>query len=293
MHNPNKEDWSKSLPEDPQGADALWELSSGFGESSTVDVEAAWKQFEQKLGKPKITSKKTSRFLWKRSLTAAAAAITMLFVINYFSASTSLKEYANLEASARTLRLEDNTSVSLSEGASIVVRMEDDARSVELIGEASFDVAPNKSRPFTVTTPELTLVVVGTEFSVQSGSNASVRVNEGHVKVRGRNEVDWTDLFEGESIVIEPTLLIAEEKTSVRPRTPLKFDAVALSEVVQSIETAHQIDLVIPTKLAKCSITADFSTNTVSEIASSLAVLFDAEMRIVGQTVELKGGRCQ
>jgi len=296
MHKTNKEDWSKSLPEDPQGADALWELSSGFGESTGVNVDEAWKQFEQKLeasNTANTASKNGLSIYWKRGLTAAAAAVALLFVINFFSASSSVKQYANTEAFAKTLLLDDNTSVTLAEGASLSVRMKDEARLVELIGKATFEVAPNKERPFTLTTPELTLVVIGTGFTVESGANANVDVFEGHVRVRGRNEVDWTDLYAGDAVTFDSELLVIDEKSNDIPGYPLRFDAVALSKVVESIEAAHHIELLIPSKLENCSITADFSSNTISEIASSLAVFFDAEMRIEGQTVELKGGRCQ
>ncbi|MFK8056570.1 MAG: FecR family protein [Saprospiraceae bacterium] len=294
MRNSNKEDWSKLLPDDPQGADALWDMSAGFGESTNVDVSKAWAQFEQHLEtKQEVPQAKVRRFAWKRSLTAAAAAVALLFVINFFASSDSVIEYANIENAEKALTLEDNTEVTLEKGASITVRMEDDARFVELLGEASFDVAPNAKRPFTVTTPELDLVVIGTEFTVRSGASASVAVREGHVRVRGRNEVDWTDLRAGDQASIRSALVVVDEDPIILAWNSLRFESEELSKVVDSIEKAHDINLVIPNKLANCSLTADFSQNSVSEIASSLAVLFSAELSINGQNVELKGGHCQ
>lgn len=295
MHNSNNEDWSKILPEDPQGADALWELSSGFGESSNIDVSNAWAQFEQRLKQaPATPEARIRRFYWKRYATAAAAAILLLFTINFFADSTSVTKYANVEASAKTVTLPDNTEVTLAEGAKLTVRMEEDARIVELLGTASFNVSANTARPFKLTTPELDLVVVGTEFEVRSGKLANVSVNEGHVRVRGRNEADWTDLYAGDEVAVRESLVVSKDVQLLAPKgTGLRFNAARLSQVVKSIESAHDINLVIPSKLANCSLTADFSENTVMEIASTLAVLFNAEMSVEGQTVELKGGRCQ
>jgi len=293
MRKTNKEDWSKILPDDPQGAEVLWDMTAGFGESSDVDVSKAWSQFEQRLAdQPAASPAKVRRLPWKRIVTVAAAAIALLFVVNFFSSSESTTEYANFDASAKTLILEDNTSVVLAQGAVLTVRMEADTRLIELVGEASFDVAPNVNRPFKLTTPELDLVVVGTEFSVKSGSTASVFVREGHVRVRGRNEADWTDLRAGDAVSIKESLVVDDIPRNEQG-TPLRFEAIELKQVVKSIEKAHDIQLVIPQKLANCSLTADFSSNSISEIASSLAVLFGADMSIDGQTVELKGGHCQ
>ncbi len=294
MQNSRNEDWSELLPNDPQAGDALWDLASGFGESPEIDVEEAWKTFEQKL-ESKPASPKSSRvrrFGWKRVVTAAAAAIALFFVVNFFSSDSSVTQYANFDSGEKSMILEDQSEVTLMEGAELLYRDEGDARMVELQGDAIFEVTSDASRPFHVITSELEVIVVGTEFKVTSGSEASVKVMEGHVRVRGHNEVDWMDLYAGDTASVNDEL-VATKKSSSLAGVPLRFDEVALRIVVENIENAHDIELLFPAKLSSCSITADFSGSSVMEIASSLAVLFNADMSVDGQTVELKGGSCQ
>ena len=293
MHNINSEDWSELLPDDPQGSEALWDLTSGFGESPDLDVDRAWNTFEQKL-LPNKTSKTqpSRRFGWKRLATAAAAAIALFFVVNYFSADTAVTQYVNLDLSEKKLILEDDSEVMLMKGTKLFYREKSDARMVDLEGEAMFHVTSDNERPFHVTTSEFELIVVGTAFQASSGSNAGISVMEGHVRVRGHNEADWMDLYAGDVISINESLII-EKKGPSSQDTPLQFDEVELSKIVESIEAAHSIQLIIPSKLSGCFMTADFSGNSVMEIASTLAVFFEAEMSVDGQIVQLKGGHCQ
>ena len=294
MQNKNNEDWSELLPEDPKGGDALWDLSSGFGESPDLDVDAAWSSFEQKLEtKQTKKSARVRRFGWKRAITAVAAAIALFFVINHFSAEDNVVKYANLDISEKKLVLQDQSEVMLMKGSKIQYEEKDDARMVDLHGEAMFHVTTDSKRPFHVTTPEYELVVVGTAFKASSGSKAGIKVMEGHVRARGRNEADWVDLYAGDVISVNEALVLQPKKSSKEQRSKLQFDEVKLSKVVKDIEAAHNIRLLTPSKLSDCPLTADFSGNTVMEIASTLAVFFNAEMSVDGETVQLKGGRCQ
>ncbi|MEM7098412.1 MAG: FecR family protein [Pseudomonadota bacterium] len=95
------------------------------------------------------------------------------------------KDYNSAIGEVRTIRLSDNTAVTLGAASSISVLFSASQRTVELnSGEAYFDVEPDPSRPFAVKAQSLTATAIGTAFDVrQTGVRYEVAVSEGIVEV--------------------------------------------------------------------------------------------------------------
>src|SRR4051812_16868833 len=86
----------------------------------------------------------------------------------------------------KVVALQDGSVVTLNTASEIQVSYSDTVRAVELVrGEALFDVAKNKSRPFVVAAGDTSVRVVGTSFSVRRIDTAPVQVlvREGTVEV--------------------------------------------------------------------------------------------------------------
>lgn len=86
----------------------------------------------------------------------------------------------------KVIALQDGSVVTLNTASEILVQYSDAARSVELVrGEALFDVAKHKSRPFVVTAGRTNVRAVGTSFTVRRMEAAPVQVlvREGIVEV--------------------------------------------------------------------------------------------------------------
>jgi transmembrane sensor len=86
----------------------------------------------------------------------------------------------------KVVALKDGSVVTLNTASEIQVNYTDAMRSVELIqGEALFDVAKNKSRPFVVAAGDTKVRAVGTSFTVRRLEAAPVQVlvREGVVEV--------------------------------------------------------------------------------------------------------------
>jgi transmembrane sensor len=88
----------------------------------------------------------------------------------------------------RRIALEDGSILTLNGGSAVQVRYEDDIRRIILRrGEASFEVAHNRQRPFVVTAEGLDVRAVGTEFVVGiEDGGVEVTVEEGVVAVGGK-----------------------------------------------------------------------------------------------------------
>ncbi len=86
----------------------------------------------------------------------------------------------------KVVALKDGSVVTLNTASEIVVNYSDGLRSVELVrGEALFDVAKNRARPFVVAAGDTNVRVVGTSFSVSHFEAAPIQVlvREGIVEV--------------------------------------------------------------------------------------------------------------
>ena len=86
----------------------------------------------------------------------------------------------------KVVALKDGSVVTLNTASEIRVNYSDAVRAVELVrGEALFDVAKNKARPFVVAAGDTSVRVVGTSFTVRHFDAAPVQVlvREGIVEV--------------------------------------------------------------------------------------------------------------
>lgn len=94
--------------------------------------------------------------------------------------------FATGRGETKVVALKDGSVVTLNTASEIAVNYSDTLRAVELVqGEALFDVAKNRSRPFVVTAGDTDVRAVGTSFTVRRLEEAPVQVlvREGVVEV--------------------------------------------------------------------------------------------------------------
>lgn len=104
------------------------------------------------------------------------------------------------------VKLDDGSIIDLNTNSEVRVRLAK-TREVRLIrGEARFQVAPDKSRPFTVVAGDAAVRAVGTAFSVRlhEGKQVEVLVAEGKVAVGTERVQRPEPLGAGEAAVLTP-----------------------------------------------------------------------------------------
>jgi len=129
---------------------------------------------------------------WIAAAAAAAAVVVAgvtLFRVNMSALAPSLGAVAVYEAPAGQLRqvqLGDGTRIRLNAGSRMTVRLDSDARRVTMAdGEAAFDVAHDRARPFLIHAGDQDVRVVGTEFNLRRRAGRVVlTVRRGVVEVR-------------------------------------------------------------------------------------------------------------
>ena len=93
--------------------------------------------------------------------------------------------YSTQHGEIKTIVLADNSEITLGAKSAIRTHISESDRTVELLnGEAFFDIAKDRQKPFSVAVNDVLIEVVGTQFNVQKIRDAvNVAVLEGIVKV--------------------------------------------------------------------------------------------------------------
>ncbi|MEW6990778.1 FecR family protein [Colwelliaceae bacterium 6441] len=117
-------------------------------------------------------------------LSLIALAINMTW--SNFSPSSPTINYQTAIGEKRQFLLADGTNVTLNTDSRIIVNYHNNHRKINLLyGEALFDVAKDKRRPFTVTAGAKSFTALGTVFNIQKNNEVDIEliVQEGQVLV--------------------------------------------------------------------------------------------------------------
>ncbi len=120
---------------------------------------------------------------------ALAAAATVALTVTPFAglqtAGSAPKSYVTAKGERRAVKLADGSTIELNAGSALSVTLGAHERHVTLAeGEAVFDVAADKARPFIIAAGDRTVRVVGTRFDVRRrAGELSVTVERGLVEV--------------------------------------------------------------------------------------------------------------
>ena len=174
------------------------------------------------LNKLLVAFDKFAAYLWVRPAVSLASGMTLLVAISAILFNV-VKEpplpwesYATSLAEVKKLTLEDGSIITLGGKTKINYRLGKKTREIQLIqGQAFFDVASEKARPFFVFSNKLTTRVVGTQFDVRNDVNQStVTVLEGEVQVTIADpNVDHGSLTDNKQPVVAESLVAGDKLT--------------------------------------------------------------------------------
>ena len=294
-------------------------------EEFDVDVQAAWKEFQnrkevsirrefKKIGNiPRKTSKKLLYVM-----RVAAVVLVSLFAgifVHYTLSTTQDTEQVSEFYLMQTLETErgEKARVTFSDGSRVVLNSASSIRfpqefggtkrEVYLEGEAYFDVAHDPEHPFIVYAQDVEVEVLGTEFNVQSWSedaSIEVAVREGKVSVDSKSE-STTDHEQGErQVILTKGLYTTVEKGGI-PSPPqsvnvtnyllwthggLHFDNEPFSKVVRDIERRFNVQVAgVPDELKDVPYTGTFQYADLDEILSVIGASMEIEYQRDGSNI--------
>ena len=272
--------------------------------------ESAWEKVQNKI-QIKSSNKKVrfSRLISNPVMRIAAALLfaVILSVAGYnmftnWRASGQMIELTSSTQSVKTVTLPDGTLVSLNSDTQLSYpkRFGNHTREVSIIGEAFFDVQPNKRKPFIIHAGKALIKVLGTSFNVNAYPDSQlmvVIVNTGKVQVR--NNIDESK--QSNELILNPgdkgTLVLSNNAMSKTTNENLNFmawkthdlifKATSLGEVIGLLEKVYKVSIHLnDPKLNELLLTAHFNNYSLDFILKVIEATFQMEtQKIDGQYI--------
>jgi transmembrane sensor len=157
-----------------------------FGNTDDVRLRGP-QSMAAEVGRPEPRARRAGRRprVLRRFLIAASCALVLVIAGAVWWQSTRYPLFATDIGERRSITLPDGSTVDLNARSKLRLEFTKDERRVELLdGQALFQVAKDKNRPFIVASGDATVRAVGTQFDVdRKAGGTTVTVIEGRVAV--------------------------------------------------------------------------------------------------------------
>lgn len=310
-------DWFVQLREQPESTEVIsgwleWLDADPRNQDAFARARQIWQLTEPVEAAPhRVTRSRLRRYL---PLAAAAAVMGITVgVIGWVTQSPHTISYVTARGETRRVGLADGSHLDLAGDSTLTVRISKTRRDINLLkGEAYFQVAHDKTRPFVVQTGILHVTAVGTAFNVRTSvDRVSVAVEEGVVVVDPRAEATAGDPpSHGVSTVAatestspisvrrgqEVTIALTQSNVHVVPIEPrsvaswragrLHFAREPLRTVLESVRAASGVDIrLADPAVGDLLFTGTVFNDQVSQWADGLPVVFPVSVRRQGESI--------
>ena len=310
-----REALSRYLAEHPERAALVGALEAAASrmreaERASVDVEGALAAvMARRDAAPVIPLRpRAPGRRWGVTALRAAAAFLMLATAALFwrvgtrTPQAPAERFATAAGAVRDLRLADGTRVQLGPASTLVVASgyAGAARTVELRGEAYFEVVHDEVRPFVVRTGDAEVRDLGTAFSVRADSAAPTRVvvTAGVVALGVPGGVADTLRAGDRGLVAQGGQVIVERGAATRDdvawtRGELVFKDAPLGEVAAEIRRWYGVTVsVADPALAGRRVTATFRAGaSADDVLRVIAAAVGGEATRRGDEADIVGRR--
>ena len=230
-----------------------------------------------------------------RSLTVyiSSLAATILLALGFYSLILKQKQTESSiitpisQTENRHILLSDSSIVILRPGGKLLVDADfgKNNRSIELIGEAYFDIKPNKNKPFIIRSGKYTTRVLGTAFSIKSlekSDEFTLVVDHGTVQVEKQKKIigilhQNDKLTASSTKALEKPIKLKEELSHDElawKDDDMVFHAIEFGELAKKLERRYGVKIKFSNpELSKCRMTGVFSgTEILEEVLSNLCL---------------------
>ena len=170
--------WVKEHPDNKKTLEdsmEVWEVSNPSELEFQPNMEAAWDKMDKRLETARASQAPSAtvrplRFFrpWMRIAAAAVVLLGIAFWLfpDFSNDGTILKQTIAKENT--TIELPDGSKIWLNQNSTLEYKKNFEKRIVYLEGEAFFDVAKDKSRPFEIYAGKSKTTVLGTSFNIRA-----------------------------------------------------------------------------------------------------------------------------
>jgi transmembrane sensor len=293
----------------------ILEIGSLAMASVDVQTDAEWDRLNTEISRPVITpaaqaapthiSPMAARpSLWSsRRVWSAAAAIALLAVVGSYYAffkpdakPLDALHFATALGETQKIQLADGSQVTLNGGSTLDAAAGYGAadRRLKLHGEAYFEVAKDKSRPFVVSAGATEAEALGTKFNVRmAAADGSVQlsVTEGRVRFSAAKFQELI-LTEGQVANFDPQkgfvreVIVAQDAAAWVDKR-LIFKDIAFHKAAEQIERTFGVTMHFPESLNDAPLTANFDRKPLSDVLAVLTTTFGVKISQDGKVVTL------
>jgi transmembrane sensor len=282
----------------------IWQLTA-IAPPSEVDTDGAWLKVKSKLHQePETKVIPLYRSIW-RVAASIILLIGMALLAKYYLFPYAGMEVVDAGNGQITVMLPDSSRVWLNKGSKLVYNKEFDgeARNVELIGEAFFEVHHDPGRPFTISTDKALTQVLGTSFNLRAyptEPTVELTVATGKVSFRFKNKDEGVILTKGFAATLNTQkndikkTEATEENAWAWKTGKLKFQDKPLREVLVDLERYYGVTFdFAKNTLGACRFTGTFKQADLQEVLQVLETTMQLDfIRQNNQTYSLSGQGC-
>lgn len=270
----------------------IWEASRGLKTESNLDIEASWgefKQMTQQAGQPADNIRTLHPY--RKWMKIAAIWITVLGVtfLFYTFLQPGSPKMVNLQSfnTVKTDTLSDGSVITLNKDAllSYPERFTGATREIRLNrGEAFFNIAHDRSKPFIIHINDAIVKVVGTSFNIKNNSSgAEIIVETGIVQVIHKKVVVRLQPKEKADIDYQSDKItkgLSTDKLYNYYRTQeLIADKTPLWKMVKVLNNIFHVNIVIADKkIANRLLTTKFKLDSLDRILNVISQTLDVRI---------------
>ncbi len=282
-----------------------WDKSAGQGGQSQFSKKYIYNQIRNQKPSPSKTSQKKRVWVFRAAamLVLLFAVGSLLYIFSDFEFKSSEKEIVYIEKTTsrgerKQVILPDNSKIWLNAASSITYPEtlgENGERTVELEGEAYFQVEKSEELPFIVKTDQMQVKVLGTSFNVRAypeDESINTLLVEGSVRLLNNVEEEKilkpgelgvyskgdNSIFVDSDIAIEDKLAWKEGK--------LVFDNEKFVTVARELERWFDVNINIKDELkGKYRYTMTITDENIREVCTLIKETTPVECKIEGSDV--------
>jgi len=193
--------------------------------------------------------------------------------------------------------LPDQSLAVLNSHSSIKYR-QNEARQLQLTGEAWFNVTFDPLKPFIVSVGDLRIEVLGTSFNVReltsvievAVTSGAVRVSSSDtaVTVRAGQQLTWEVASRRFSLVDS----FNPNKTGYATRI-FNFENASLKEIVAQLEKAYGVKVILEDeRLGNCTMSSAFDNKPIAYVFEVISITLNVQHRFENGRVYISGAGC-
>ncbi|MFK8045868.1 MAG: FecR family protein, partial [Crocinitomicaceae bacterium] len=245
------------------------------------DSRKGWDKMSQRIEKEVDTKEFSLKPFLRYAIAASVALAIGVFGFQLFTTeSIEMLTFKNSTPNSKNYTLPDGSTILLAQNSAVeYAKNFTDNRSLKLTGAAFFDVKKNKDKPFSISTNQGLVKVLGTSFNVNSrNGKTQVDVKSGKVSLSNnnqevklsKNESAWSN---GKSISQKYAVKINDFAWVTGE---FQFDNTPFEEVIKFLEL-HYGDVIDVKTIINCSFTGTFANENIDGIIEAIVLSCNLE----------------